>query len=489
MNKRWPAWSIPVMIALLCLLTRLPQVLSPNLLLDGDECVLATMAKYLYHGKDFSVFFWGQNYGFSLVECAAIVPFYVVFGITAIAVKLAMLSLWTLAVIFFYKTLQAISQKSSVIPLLIILLLIASPAWAIWSMKARGGYLTAFLLSNILTWLLFRAQPLRRNITWLIAGVLIPFIYQSQPFFLAGVLPLVAYHFWQEKSLVKALLLLVPIAVISLGFHYYSAGMPEGYTPDYSLPDNMDLLHKRIDRVPDYFYSSLHGNYYFNEYQRPNFFCAFYAVLTSALIYLLAAIAIIKLLFKRRGTGLFLCAASALFLCAFYSVLPREMEGRYLLPLTGFALLALQVLLKDFGYRGGLGWSAGIASAVGLIALITFREFRFLPYDRIALRQLISYLENKGIHYTFSTRTMFPWQLSFYSGEKIYARTSFITGRFALHHNAVNAAYQHGLKTAVIGFKEDGARFGLNNEYPGDYFFVCTDIPDERLRALFTFPK
>jgi hypothetical protein len=53
------------------LVSRLPQLLSPNLLLDGDECILGLMAKHVAAGKEFPVFFYGQNYGLASIEAAA----------------------------------------------------------------------------------------------------------------------------------------------------------------------------------------------------------------------------------------------------------------------------------------------------------------------------------------------------------------------------------------------------------------------------------
>ena len=49
-------------IIIIAVLSRMPYLLSPNLLLDGDECVIGLMARHMYEGKGFSIFFWGQQY-------------------------------------------------------------------------------------------------------------------------------------------------------------------------------------------------------------------------------------------------------------------------------------------------------------------------------------------------------------------------------------------------------------------------------------------
>ena len=42
---------------------RMPQLLSRNLLLEGDECILGLMARHLAAGREFPLFFYGQRYG------------------------------------------------------------------------------------------------------------------------------------------------------------------------------------------------------------------------------------------------------------------------------------------------------------------------------------------------------------------------------------------------------------------------------------------
>ena len=49
-------------------LLRFPRLFSPNHILDGDEAILGLMAWQAALGRDIPVFFWGQSYGFSLLE-------------------------------------------------------------------------------------------------------------------------------------------------------------------------------------------------------------------------------------------------------------------------------------------------------------------------------------------------------------------------------------------------------------------------------------
>jgi hypothetical protein len=144
-----------LLIILVCFLTRLPLLLSPELILDGDECVIAMMAKHTIEGKSAPLFFYGQNYGFAFFEVLLSALFFLLLGYKTIAVKLAILSLWTTGLVFFYLALRRVAANPKWLDLIVALLLLASPAWLVFSMKAYGGYVTAFTLSNIILWMIF----------------------------------------------------------------------------------------------------------------------------------------------------------------------------------------------------------------------------------------------------------------------------------------------------------------------------------------------
>lgn len=82
-QERTAFYALALVVA--SLLSRLPQLLSPNLLLDGDEATLGLMAKALAHGRELPIFFWGQRYGFSLVEAGAGALAFRLGGVSAIA--------------------------------------------------------------------------------------------------------------------------------------------------------------------------------------------------------------------------------------------------------------------------------------------------------------------------------------------------------------------------------------------------------------------
>ena len=58
-------------LSAICIASRLPQLRSPNLLVDGDESVLGLMAKHVAQGKEFPIFFYGQHYALATIEAGA----------------------------------------------------------------------------------------------------------------------------------------------------------------------------------------------------------------------------------------------------------------------------------------------------------------------------------------------------------------------------------------------------------------------------------
>ncbi|HMB70531.1 MAG TPA: hypothetical protein VKU85_14545, partial [bacterium] len=116
-------------------LSRLPQLLSPWLGLDGDEAVVALMAQHIRDGKELPLFFWGQNYGLTLPEAATIAAFFAIFGPSVIALKIAILVIWTGGCAALVQSVRVLGGHRA--GLIAAALIIFCPAWFAWSLKAR----------------------------------------------------------------------------------------------------------------------------------------------------------------------------------------------------------------------------------------------------------------------------------------------------------------------------------------------------------------
>ena len=115
------------------------------------------MAKHVAQGREFPIFFYGQHYAFSSVEAAdwrTGLPRLAASG--AMPLKLSMLALWTLGVVFLFLALSRLLGAAR--SFWITAILVLNPTWAVWSMKAGGGYLTSFTATAVLLWLIARER-------------------------------------------------------------------------------------------------------------------------------------------------------------------------------------------------------------------------------------------------------------------------------------------------------------------------------------------
>jgi hypothetical protein len=178
-----------VVLSAICVASRLPQLRSPNLLVDGDESVLGLMAKHVAEGREFPIFFYGQHYALATVEAGAGALSFLIAGVSAVSLKLAMLGLWTIGVLFSFLALSKLLSINR--SFWITAVLVVNPMWAAWSMKGGGGYLTSFTATAMLLWLLVHERERETVVQWLIAGALTAVIYLAQPLWLPGVVPTV----------------------------------------------------------------------------------------------------------------------------------------------------------------------------------------------------------------------------------------------------------------------------------------------------------
>ena len=98
-------WRYAAILVVAAGVSRLPQLTSPHLLLDGDEAILGLMAKHLAEGREAPIFFYGQAYGLSFFEAAAGAVAFRLAGVGDVQLKLAMLAIWLVGVVAFFAAL------------------------------------------------------------------------------------------------------------------------------------------------------------------------------------------------------------------------------------------------------------------------------------------------------------------------------------------------------------------------------------------------
>ena len=195
-SRPWAPWALVVTAAIL-LASRLPLLLRIELALDGDESIVGLMALHLLEGKSLPVFFYGQGYGLSLIETGAGAAFFALLGSSATTLRLAMVVLWSIGGGFLAGA--AVNLGGRRAGWITTLLVVACPAWLEWSTKARGGYLTAFVLSSLALWAVSGAKPGQR-LRWFGVGVCAAGVLFAQAFWLACLLPLMIGLWWGRRE-------------------------------------------------------------------------------------------------------------------------------------------------------------------------------------------------------------------------------------------------------------------------------------------------
>lgn len=442
-----------LIILLLCFITRLPQLSSDNLVLDGDECVEALMAKHLYEGKEIPLYFYGQAYGFSLVELLPISVNYFFFGISDLPVKLAMLLMWTLGIFFFYKTLLLINFKNTRIPFLITALFIFAPAWAVWSMKARGGYLSSFLICSIITYLLFNEHLNKKVLSWLATGFLIVVMYESQPLWLPGLLPILIYKLYTGGKWKFAFSVLTSMLFAVAGFWLLKRGITTCWQPqvfDFSAD-----LWQTITDLPRRMFINLSGSYYLGHGINFNAATNTWAIcFTAVIIIILITAPVFFIARKKDAMPLLLIFSFSVFFTISYLVFITDYAPRYLLPLLGFSLLLIAVAADTIPLKKVFSFAFIFFIMLGSYSLFSFKDFRFKVHTKENIIHLTDELLARNIHYVFCTDPLLQWEISYYSKEKIVARFINYNERYPPYITSVNNAFNTKAgEVAVAGYR------------------------------------
>jgi hypothetical protein len=472
-TDRVPNWVYMACLGAIGAVSRLPQLLSPNLLLDGDECVLGLMAKHLAQLKELPIFFYGQRYGFSSIEAAAGALSFSVFGASALALKVAMLALWMAGVLFLFLALsKMLGNRRS---FWVTAVFLVTPAWAVWSMKARGGYITSFTATSALVWLLMEDRKRDTVARWFLAGVLTAIIYLAQPLWLPGVLPIVAVLLISRRRLSSAVDYVCGAAAPLVFVRLATAATRDiWFGPSLG---NSDLLGS-LPSVAQQIHRNLSGAYYlWWAVDPPGPVTKIVAAIWYALLGAVMLMQLYRLVSRR-----YYAASHVLFLSLCSTLMATWMllgtrDGRYLLPLPALLVLLVGVEIVDLIDRRILSTrvASGFTAAMLLLGALSMQEFRQFTYlwsnasnslsEAKRLRLVINYLKARGVSRVFSMNGLLDTQLIFYSDEEIVSRWAQAADRYPAYVRDVNRALANGEPVAVVGYTNDSGA-------PG-----CWDVP------------
>lgn len=447
-------WFSLIIIVGLNILPRLVYFLNKGFFIDGDEAILGSMVNDFVKNSQVPLFFTGQNYCFVFFEVllAGIISF--LFGTNIFTLKIAMLIFWLASMIFLYflsKKLLASRNWA----LLSVLLVSSIPAWFDWASKARGGYLTALLLSLIVMLLFFCKRNLLRI---LIVSISLVFIYYSQPLWLVVVFPFIFYYFFRRFNLRQAFIFVggllstfsaLEIFFRAIGFRYQTYNrLGFGYVGENirNLVNNLFIAHS--------------GQFFDVVAMNINL----YLTICSSIFIILLFLSIVYnfyLLFIRRiktSSLLFLSSVLLYFVfMLFYN--ESEFSYRYLLPvfLPGMMLIILSI--KNF-FKSNKHEYLKILLIVYVVFSFVCSAFSYnylfvKPNDNYSEVERIlflkSYLEDNQIDCVYTMDWMISQYFRYFISD-ISSRNKNYDLRYRADDVLVDQMHRRGSRCALIGF-------------------------------------
>lgn len=466
-----PRVSLPFAISvgvLVTLATRLPQLFGPHLLPDGDEAIVLLMAKHLLEGEPPTLFFYGQSYGLALPETGAAALVFALAGVSTAALKVAMLVLWSAGLVLFPLAVRRLAGERAAV--LAAFLLPFCPAWGAWSMKARGGYVTGFLFTNLALWmigaLVREARPRPARAAGL--GATCAVVALCQPLWVNALGPFVLWYLvprWRQSDaaafvgggLLTAAAVLVPGTLQASG----------SWAP--SLVNTADLLGAVLES-PLRLVEAMSGAFYLQEAAGGPLFTTtgwLWAIATAW-----AVLSTLRRVAARAAPPASVCALVAIGLVFLFAI--PTATPRYLLPIPGLAILLLATETAERTRVGGPGAARRrvVSAAAGLVlaasgtaAMVALRDLplagRVRPQvasERRALAQLVATLEARGVAHVYCDHHLLQWMLVAGSGERILARWQLAVDRVPRYARAVDRARAEGRPVALVAYHSQRVR-------------------------------
>lgn len=465
-------WAVALAFAI-----RIPQMVSPHWIADGDESIVGLMAVHILRGKGFPFFFYGQAYGFSLFES----------GVAALLLSLGTALTWALKLTAFLWfsvgligwqvwgwALREDRGRNLTLGILIAVLL----PWGLWALKARGGYATAFGLLPWSLWLLSGSSIRRR----FLAGVLTAIILFSQPFFLAGWVPWAIWHLHREKGRSGVLSWASGLALTVLLVRFTSPGDHAYWAPHvFGTPTAETFRVSLVNLV-----LGLSGSYSFFGV-RPSNTLHLLLVAVSLLLVTWLTTGWIK---RLRSDPIFSpgsVAMVSLFASMAYVPLLISSSPRYFLPVAVFLGLAVWINAPRL--------VIGFWIVLNLAATFTLESRAFMApplpagtTEERAMEDLLAELREKDIRGLYSMHSHLQWQVMYYSRDEIPARWVEPADRVPEYPMKVDRALFSGKPVAVVGFVNgEGYREWKDRPFFQEVarrYFLVTGPDPETLRSM-----
>ena len=500
-----PTWLYLTVLAIVTVVSRLPQLLSRNLLLEGDECILGLMGMHLAQGREFPIFFYGQKYGLSIVEAPAAALSFIISSPGAVPLKMAILAIWIAGIAFYFLAFARVlgTARSFWITLLLVLM----PAWAAAAMKAWSGYVTAFSATGATLYLLTRNDATRAR--WLIPGGLSAIIYFAQPLWLPSLLPIVLYFLWSNErrwssslSFLGGIIGVILLVLVTRTFS--TVGVVETWFGP-PLGNRHPLL--STPAVLEQAYLNLTGSYYFGTVVHAGRFTTAMAWMWMGILGAAVLSQVYRVLTRKYLLWSHLLFASVISTLAANWVLLEWRDPRYVLALNAPLVFMAGVEFFDLTDRHRVSprhWKAAIAIVLALQAasMTEFANYTYMwwtnardsPSETRTLQRVIGHLRSRGVTHAFAMNALLQWTITFYSRESVITRWKGDRDRYPLYIAKIDRAVDRGEAVAIVGYV--GYTYGLERMVPnpeaivnidGKYFVYVGAEKDLLRRAGFEF--
>ncbi len=505
-GRSLPTWVYLAALAATGLASRLPQLLSRNLLLEGDECILGLMARHLAHGRGFPFFFYGQRYGLSIVETPAAALSFAIFGAEPVPLKLAMLAIWIAGTCCYFLAFSRVLGPAR--SFWIALLLVLMPAWAATAMKAWSGYITAFSVSGVAVYVITRNDN-RRALPWLMVGAVTAMIYFAQPLWLPALMPIVLFFLWSSRRRSFWMSYLagaagVAAAIVAIRI-FWLADVVESWTgPSAGNPHWLSSLPQLARQT----YVNLTGSYYFGSVVPPGRVTTALAWFWLGILAAAAALQIYRLVARRYLLWSHLLFLSVLATLVANWVLLDWRDARYVLALNAPLVFMAGVEFFDLADR----WRVPMRRCVAAIAVVLvleavsmteFARYSYMwwtnspgsPSETRTLKKVVGHLRSRGVTHVFAMNALLQWPITFYSGETVIARWKAGRDRYPPYIEEVDRALDDGETVAIVGYA--AYTYGLETmvrdpwamiDVDGKYFVYIGPDKDLLRRLGFRFP-
>ena len=474
-----------------CVLVRLPHFLSPDFFFDGDEATVGIMAQDILTGKSFPFYFYGQNYGFSLIEAISTAFFIGLFGSGIWALKLGALLIFSVGLSFVWLALKDLNVSKS-LSIGIMTLLITAPTWFLWGAMPRGGYVTSFMCVCVLFYI---TQSKELKPKWVIlAALFIGVAYVSQVLILLPILAFIVVWLLSGEKVLKNIVVTIAVAgLVIIGIQYIGKtqavwGPPKLVLFKWSQWDNLLLQLKGL--IPSY------SNYFY--YTMDIAMASWWKVLIWISVLLLIT-SLVYNQFKQGGENRLLtvvftcCVLLSVFLISTISLYsPRYWLGI----ITGFIFLFIFYVVKGGVLKMNrliVFLLSGIFIVGAFASVDMRRDWYYANVNEMhSLNALYKEVNREQVKTVFVTDPLLQWKWNYLFGNEIPGTYFSEKERVGRYQTRVLKSYgSNPNKSALIGFYKIYPGFekfkGFNDrpKMVANKYFIAVDIEDELIDSVF----